>query len=111
MDNEYSQEYLADVIGVSQKTYSNMENDKSNISFETIKKLIDFYNIDVSSIDITKFITGGKLIDQNFQTHDQSSGITINNISEKLISQMEERIVEMKERIVFLETTLKVYER
>lgn len=35
----YSQEYMAEILAVSQKTYSNMENDKSSISIEALKKL------------------------------------------------------------------------
>lgn len=38
MEKGYSQEYLAEVLEVSQKTYSNMENNKSSISIETLKK-------------------------------------------------------------------------
>lgn len=104
MDNGYSQEYVADVIGVSQKTYSNMENDKSNISFDTIKKLIDFYKIDVSNLDISKFISDGKLVLQNFEEQGTSSISSNNNFSDKLILQMEERIEELKARIRELES-------
>lgn len=103
MNEGYSQEYVAEILGISQKTYSNMENDRSNISFDTIKRLIEFYNIDVTSIDFTKMLTEGKLVEQKFETHDQSSGITINNISEKLILQMEERIEELKNKVKELE--------
>lgn len=35
----YKQEYLAEILAVSQKTYSNMENDKSTISIDTLKKI------------------------------------------------------------------------
>jgi len=38
MEKGYSQEYLAEVLAVSQKTYSNMENNKSSISIKTLKK-------------------------------------------------------------------------
>ena len=43
MQNGYSQEYLAEVLEVSQKTYSNMENDKSSISIDTLKKIAQEY--------------------------------------------------------------------
>ncbi len=38
MEKGYKQEYLAEVLEISQKTYSNMENDKSSISIDTLKK-------------------------------------------------------------------------
>ena len=90
-----------------------MENDKSNISFETIKKLIDFYDIDVSSLDVSKFMTKRKLVEQSIVSHDQTSatGITVNHISEKLILQMEERIVEMKKDIEDSQSRLDKYEK
>lgn len=107
MDYGYSQECVAEFLGVSQKTYSNMENDKSNISFETIQKLIEYYNIDISSLDVSKFISEGKL-EQAFHAGDNSSvhGNTVNTISEKLIQQMEERIEELKTRVRELEAQL-----
>lgn len=109
MDKGYSQEYLADVIGVSQKTYSNMENDKSNISFETIKQLIEFYDIDISELDVKKFISEGKFKDsiENQKTNEEANG---NPMSEKLILQMEERIEELKIRNADLKSRLNKYE-
>jgi len=107
MDNGYSQEYVAEVLGVSQKTYSNMENDKSNISFDTVKQLIEFYNIDISNIDISKFVTEGKLIEQTLETNDNDSNAFASAVSEKLIMQMEERIEELKARIRDLENQLR----
>lgn len=35
----YSQEYMAETLNISQKTYSNMENEKASISVETLKLL------------------------------------------------------------------------
>ena len=47
IEKGYSQEYLADVLAISQKTYSNMENDKSSISIDTLKKIAEEYKIDL----------------------------------------------------------------
>lgn len=109
MDKGYSQEYLADVIGVSQKTYSNMENDKSNISFETIKQLIEFYDIDISELDVKKFISEGKFKD-SIENQKPNEEANVNPMSEKLILQMEERIEELKIRNADLKSRLNKYE-
>lgn len=37
----YSQEYMAEVLHISQKTYSNMENDKTKISIDVMELLAD----------------------------------------------------------------------
>jgi transcriptional regulator with XRE-family HTH domain len=96
MANGYSQEYLAEVLKVSQKTYSNMENDKSSISIDTLKKIAKEYNI-----DLLELITDGKVV-QNNSSNDTSTinGIVHNNESQELIIQMKERIEELKQTIV-----------
>jgi transcriptional regulator with XRE-family HTH domain len=98
IDNRYSQEYVADVLGVSQKTYSNMENNRSNIRFETVKKLIKFYKINLATLEITPFTTESRFIKKNGATQNQNltTNIPDTNISDKLIVQMEEHIIEMK---------------
>jgi|DEB19_MinimDraft_2_1074335.scaffolds.fasta_scaffold13858_2 transcriptional regulator with XRE-family HTH domain len=106
IDNGYSQEYVAEIIQVSQKTYSNMENDKSAVPIETIKQLIDLYHIDVSSIDLSSFLKDEKLNLKNSRKENDSSEILIHSISKKLIVQMEERIQELKIKVFELETKL-----
>lgn len=106
IDNGYSQEYVAEIIQVSQKTYSNMENDKSAVPIETIKQLIDLYHIDVSSIDLSSFLKDEKLNLKNSRKENDISEILIHSISKKLIVQMEERIQELKIKVFELETKL-----
>jgi transcriptional regulator with XRE-family HTH domain len=106
IDNGYSQEYVAEIIQVSQKTYSNMENDKSAVTIENIKKLIDLYHIDLSSFDFTLFLTDEKLNLNNSRKDAFNSEILIQTNSEKLIVQMEERILELKIKVFELERQL-----
>ena len=95
MQNGYSQEYLAEVLEVSQKTYSNMENDKSSISIDTLKKIAQEYKIDLLDL-----INEGKIV-QNNNSVDSSTinGIVNNNDSQELIIQMKARIEELKQTI------------
>ncbi len=95
MQNGYSQEYLAEVLEVSQKTYSNMENDKSSISIDTLKKIAQEYKIDLLDL-----INDGKIV-QNNNSVDSSTinGIVNNNDSQELIIQMKARIEELKQTI------------
>lgn len=93
----YSQEYLAEVLEVSQKTYSNMENNKSSISIETLKKIAEEYKI-----DLIELLSDDRVIVQNNSSRESSTfqgGIIINHMSEELFNQMKERIEELKETI------------
>jgi transcriptional regulator with XRE-family HTH domain len=93
----YSQEYLAEVLAVSQKTYSNMENNKSSISIKTLKKIAEEYKI-----DLIELLSDDRVIVQNNSSRESSTfqgGIIINHMSEELLNQMKERIEELKETI------------
>lgn len=46
----YSQEYMAYELNISQKTYSNIENNKSPLTIEMIEKIATL--LDVSFIDL-----------------------------------------------------------
>lgn len=97
MENGYSQEYLAEVLEVSQKTYSNMENNKSSISIDTLKKIAAEYKI-----ELIELLSDDKVIVQNNSSRESSSfqgGIIINHMSEELFNQMKERIEELKETL------------
>jgi len=45
LQNNYTQNYIAEKIKVSQKTYSNMESGKSKITLEHLTKLSEVYKI------------------------------------------------------------------
>lgn len=97
IEKGYSQEYLADVLAISQKTYSNMENDKSSISIDTLKKIAEEYKI-----DLIELISDDNIIVQINNSRENSkfqAGIIINPMSEELLNQMKERIEELKQTI------------
>jgi transcriptional regulator with XRE-family HTH domain len=94
MDKGYSQEYLAEVLNISQKTYSNMEIDKSSISVDTLKKIAAEYNVDLMEI-----LSDERVIVQHNNSHDNSTfqgGIIINHLSDELLTQLKERIEDLK---------------
>ena len=49
-DRDYSQKYIASIIGVKQNTYSDYENGKLNLPIEALLKLSDFYETSVDYI-------------------------------------------------------------
>ena len=49
-DHDLSQAYVASLLGVGQKTYSDYELGKTRIPLESILKLAKFYNVSVDYI-------------------------------------------------------------
>ncbi|MFD2034672.1 helix-turn-helix domain-containing protein [Belliella marina] len=42
---DFSQEYVANVLDVNQKTYSNLESGKTKLTLERIQQLAEFYHV------------------------------------------------------------------
>lgn len=42
---DYSQEYVANILNINQKTYSNLESGKSKLTLERIQQLAEFYHV------------------------------------------------------------------
>lgn len=45
LEKKYSQEYVAFELGISQKSYSDLENGKTSLKEEYLKKLCGLYNV------------------------------------------------------------------
>ncbi|ANF51046.1 DNA-binding protein [Chryseobacterium glaciei] len=98
INKNFTQEYLAEVLSVSQKTYSNFENDKSKPDFsqvEEISKLLEVSVLDFLSSDGMSF---------NYEnTHGGNNGfIYQNQLPEKLIEQYEQRLKDKDTEIAYL---------
>lgn len=95
INKNFTQEYLAEMLNVSQKTYSNFENDKSKPGFSQVEEMATV--LDVSVLD---FLSGDVLSFNYDNTHGGNNGfIYQNQLPEKLIEQYEERIKELKEQV------------
>lgn len=97
INKNFTQEYLAEMLNVSQKTYSNFENDKSKPGFSQVEEMAKV--LDVSVLD---FLSGDGLSFNYDNTHGGNNGfIYQNQLPEKLIEQYEERIKELKEQVEY----------
>ncbi len=99
-EKNYTQEYIASVLNISQKTYSNFEN---NITQPNINQLQQIAKaLDKNILD---FLPNEKSnLTHNGQDKNQQTIFSTNNISEKLIQQYEERIKDLKEQITLLKS-------
>lgn len=108
-DMGYKQEYMAEVLKISQKTYSNMENDKSSISIEALKKIAHEYKIDLFDL-----LSDEKIVIQHINTIDNSifqSGIVINHLSLELLNQVKERVEDLKQIIMDRDKRIEILEK
>lgn len=76
--NNYTQEFVAETLGVDQSTYSKIERNPKNLKVEQAEKLAKLYDVDVSDImssDITISFSHNT-IDKGFiQNHFEQKGM------------------------------------
>lgn len=97
----FSQEYMANILNISQASYARMENEETKITVERLQKIAEI--LETSIVD---FFNNDRYIIHN-QNYDSSYGnayvhnLTIENkeATEKLIASYEERIKEYQERL------------
>ncbi|SUX47151.1 helix-turn-helix domain-containing protein [Chryseobacterium indoltheticum] len=100
----FSQEDMADKLHISQSAYARIENGETNSWINHINKLCE--SLDVKPEEL---ISNAEQLIQHNQDNDSviqnntnnDTHITINQISEKLVEQYEERIAELKEQVTY----------
>ncbi len=85
-----SQEQVADYLHISQSTYARIENGDGNSWAIHIKELCDFFEIEPDKL----LELDSVIINQNQQGGNSNNAYVINQLSEKLILQLEARISE-----------------
>lgn len=46
-DNDYKQDYIAEILKISRSSYANYENNRTEPPIEVLKKLSKFYNVSI----------------------------------------------------------------
>ncbi len=101
LNKSYTQDFMADMLNISQKTYSNFENNKTTPDFSQIEQIAKI--LEVSVLD---FLTDDKLAFNYNNIHGGNNGFVLNNLPEKLIEQYELRIQRIEEENQYLKTLL-----
>ncbi|MDR6922242.1 MULTISPECIES: helix-turn-helix domain-containing protein [Chryseobacterium] len=97
-----TQEYLAEVLNVSQKTYSNFENDKSKPAFSQVEDIAK-----VLEVSVLDFLSNDGLSFHYDNVHGGNNGfIYQNQLPEKLIEQYEQRLKDKDAEIIYLRQLL-----
>lgn len=104
-EKKFSQQEIAHLLNISQKTLSNIESDKSNPTIEQLSKLSEIYELDILELLSNEGIT----FNQHNQEGGENNGIVQNyHFPEKLIEQYEQRIKDKDEIIALLREEIKI---
>lgn len=95
-----SQEQVADYLHLSQSAYARMESGESHSWASHIDKICEVFEITPEELVKNDSV----IVNSNQQGGTSTNAIVINQLSEKLIEQYEERIKELKQVIVDLKS-------
>jgi len=102
LGKNFTQEYLAEVLKVSQKTYSNFENDKTKPDFHQVEDMAK-----VLEMSVLDFLSGDNItVNQNNNEVAVAQNYAPITLSEKLIEQYEQRLKDKDTEIGFLRQLL-----
>jgi len=102
INKNFTQEYLAEVLNISQKTYSNFENGKTKPDFSQVEDIAKA--LEVSVLD---FLSGDSItVNQNNNEIAVAQNYATITASEKLIEQYEQRLKDKDTEITFLKQLL-----
>lgn len=105
--HDYTQEYVADYIGVSQNTYSMMERGETRITIDRLETIATLYNMDIADIlkmNDTMIIHNLHDIKDNKGVVGNNKDVTINNNfteeDRKMFREILERLEKENERLL-----------
>ena len=94
---DYSQEYVANILNINQKTYSNLESGKTKLTLDRVQQLAEFYHVK------PEYFLANELPIINYNTGEKSnsnSGYIKNYINEKSEDSLYERLLTEKDQII-----------
>jgi len=110
---DYSQEYVANVLDINQKTYSNLESGKTKLTLERINQLAEFYQVKPEyflseDLPVINYNNGPNSHGGIFKTYTNNSGESefLKEIYEKLLFEKNERIIQLEKQIEKLTSLL-----
>lgn len=104
---DYSQEYVANVLDMNQKTYSNLESGKTKLTLDRIQQLAEFYHVKPDyflsdELPVINYNTGEKSNSNSGYIHNYISETSKESLYERLISEKDQIIKEKDHQINLL---------
>jgi len=109
----YSQEYMAGKLDISQKMYSNIENENRKIDTERLKAIAEI--LEVGVLDIMTFNERVFFANTNCDQSKSSIGMfntvhlgetKLNEIQEARIQELKDEVKHLREQVTFLQKTI-----
>tara|TARA_R110002020_G_scaffold88891_1_gene217700 strand:+ start:421 stop:819 length:399 start_codon:yes stop_codon:yes gene_type:complete len=103
---DYSQEYVADVLNINQKTYSNLESGKSKLTVDRIHQLADLYHVKPDyflsdELPVINYNTGPNSHGGNFKTYNNNFGELdfVKSVYEKMLQDKNHIISNLENQV------------
>ena len=100
-DKNYSQDYIAKKLGITQKAYSKIENNETKLNVDTLTKIAEILEVDVASF----FNSSEKPVLNDFSTRTGGDNVIYKNNSIEKIEELYREIIKAKDSEI---ETLKV---
>ncbi len=97
----YSQDYVAKKLGITQKAYSKIENNETKLNVDTLSRIAEILEVDISSF----FNATEKPILNDFSTRTGGDNVIYKNNSIEKIEELYKEIIRAKDSEI---ETLKV---
>lgn len=91
----YSQDYMSDLLEISQSTYSDIEKNKSKIDFERVKKIAEIFEVELN--DLISF-DENQVFNNTF--NEKSNGFF--NVEKVITESFDKERISYQEQIIFL---------
>lgn len=101
-EKNYSQTYLADKLGMSQKAYSKIETGETKLTVFHLMKIAEVLEVNLTEL----FDASNVNIYNNYHTHN-GEGIVINKTASEEIKELYEKLLQAKDREIELLKKLK----
>lgn len=100
-EKNYSQDYLAQRLGISQKAYSKIENSQTKLTVEHLLKIADALEVSINKI----LASDGNTVHNNFSTHN-GEGIVVNKATSEKLVELYEKLLASKDNEIKILTEL-----
>ena len=91
-ERNYSQQYLAGKLGISQKAYSKIETNQTRLSVDSLLKIAEILETSINKI----LDTDGNAVYNNFSTH-TGEGIVIHKTTSDKVFELYDKIIQSKD--------------
>jgi transcriptional regulator with XRE-family HTH domain len=102
----FTQEYVADKVGMSVAGYGKLERDEADIPFSRLQQIANVFNLKVE--DVTSF--DEKYVFYNYATANQGQNVIYQNMNDNEKKLYEDKTKLLEDKITYLEEKIKFLE-